>query len=310
MKKLVIVLFFFFSALSFAQTREELNYYPLHVGDFWQYQGTEVWPGSPGNPRSKWIAYKKVISDTVLADGFKYFVIKEYILPYKYFPLGYKYVRVDSTNGIVYGMNFEPNVGKIDSLFGKFGDYISRCTKVTALTEKPFFDVLRKARKIEQVCISSTSYSGAEFGLGLGEVMRYYTDIFVTPIHYQCDLIYAKINGKEYGTYVSVEDEKTIPAQFSLSQNYPNPFNPETTINFTIPNVETTRRVVFTTLKVYDVLGREVATLVDEYKQAGDYKVTFNARHLERSREIQSGIYFYRLITPLYSITKKMLLIK
>ncbi|KAF0213876.1 MAG: Cyanophycinase-like, partial [Ignavibacteria bacterium] len=105
-------------------------------------------------------------------------------------------------------------------------------------------------------------------------------------------------------------DKETLPAAFQLLQNYPNPFNPETIINFTIPNVETTRRVVFTTLKVYDVLGREVATLVDEYKQAGDYKVTFNARHLERSREIQSGIYFYRLITPSYSITKKMLLIK
>ncbi|MBA4320306.1 MAG: hypothetical protein C0412_18065, partial [Flavobacterium sp.] len=64
------------------------------------------------------------------------------------------------------------------------------------------------------------------------------------------------------------------------------------------------------TLKVFDLLGREVATLVDENKQPGNYKVIFNARHLERSREIPSGVYFYALRTSGFTQTKKMLLVK
>ncbi|MDP3581842.1 MAG: glycoside hydrolase family 3 N-terminal domain-containing protein, partial [Ignavibacteria bacterium] len=92
--------------------------------------------------------------------------------------------------------------------------------------------------------------------------------------------------------------EENIPGEFSLSQNYPNPFNPETTISYKLQAASNI------SLKVYDVLGREIATLVDEYKQAGDYNITFNARHLERSREISSGVYFYRLVTPTNSITK------
>ncbi|KAF0218205.1 MAG: FG-GAP repeat [Ignavibacteria bacterium] len=95
---------------------------------------------------------------------------------------------------------------------------------------------------------------------------------------------------------LSINENSEIPKQFSLSQNYPNPFNPETTIEYSIP-VETRRgeSLQKISLKVYDALGREVATLVDEYKQPGNYKVTFNTRHLERSREMNSGVYFYQL---------------
>ena len=91
---------------------------------------------------------------------------------------------------------------------------------------------------------------------------------------------------------------------FALMQNFPNPFNPSTKINFTIPSVETTRRVVFTTLKVYDVLGREVATLVNEEKPAGNYEVEFNAEKLS------SGIYFYELKAGSLILTKKMILLQ
>ncbi|MBI3124250.1 MAG: T9SS type A sorting domain-containing protein [Ignavibacteriales bacterium] len=120
--------------------------------------------------------------------------------------------------------------------------------------------------------------------------------------------------------YIHVIDTKTtiydkpseIPPTYTLSQNYPNPFNPETTIEFTIPVVDanfasTTNHV---TLKVYDVLGREAATLVDEYKSAGNYKVTFNTRHLERSREMNSGVYFYQLRAGSFVKTKKLVLLK
>lgn len=99
---------------------------------------------------------------------------------------------------------------------------------------------------------------------------------------------------------------KDIPDEFILEQNYPNPFNPTTTIKFTIPGEESghTFTLRFTKLKVFDNLGREVATIVNEYKPPGIYSVSFDAGKLS------SGIYFYRLTADNFSQTKKMILIK
>lgn len=109
-------------------------------------------------------------------------------------------------------------------------------------------------------------------------------------------------------TILDVQNEESIPKQFVLSQNYPNPFNPETTISYTIPsNVKSETAKV--TLKVYDLLGREVATLVDEYQQAGNYNASFNVETLHAT-SLPSGVYFYRLQSGSYSETKKMILLK
>jgi len=96
---------------------------------------------------------------------------------------------------------------------------------------------------------------------------------------------------------VTVEDEIS-PVQFTLSQNYPNPFNPSTRIEYAISTTQ------FVSLKVYDVLGNEVTTLVNEEKAAGSYEVDFNATGLP------SGVYFYRLQSGSKVETKKMLLLK
>jgi len=95
-------------------------------------------------------------------------------------------------------------------------------------------------------------------------------------------------------------EEQNIPIQFSLSQNYPNPFNPETTINYQLPTSG------FVALKVYDLLGREVATLVNEYKNAGSYNSQFSIRNYQ----LASGVYFYRLQSGNFSQTKKFVLLK
>ncbi|MBL8016896.1 MAG: T9SS type A sorting domain-containing protein, partial [Ignavibacteria bacterium] len=90
----------------------------------------------------------------------------------------------------------------------------------------------------------------------------------------------------------------TVPEVYSLSQNYPNPFNPSTNIKFAIPQAGNVKMVVF------DVLGREVVTLVNEFRQAGNYVVDFNASALS------SGVYFYRIDAGNFTQTKKMLLVK
>jgi hypothetical protein len=89
-----------------------------------------------------------------------------------------------------------------------------------------------------------------------------------------------------------------IPKNYKLHQNYPNPFNPVTKIQYDIP------KNTFVTLKIYDILGREAAVLVNENKAAGTYTVEFNASGLT------SGVYFYRLETTSYSEIKKMILLK
>lgn len=96
----------------------------------------------------------------------------------------------------------------------------------------------------------------------------------------------------------SDEPGENIPKVFSLNQNFPNPFNPGTTINYQLPANS------FVTLKVYDLIGREIATLVNEVRQAGYHSVPFNASSLS------SGLYFYRIQAGNNMAVKKMLLVK
>jgi hypothetical protein len=86
--------------------------------------------------------------------------------------------------------------------------------------------------------------------------------------------------------------------KFGLSQNYPNPFNPVTRIPYSIAENS------FVSLKIYDVLGREVKTLVSEKQTAGEYEVLFNAS------DLNSGVYFYRLTSGNFTETKKLILLK
>ena len=95
-----------------------------------------------------------------------------------------------------------------------------------------------------------------------------------------------------------------IPEQFTLYQNYPNPFNPSTKIKYSVPSVGTSF-MKFVQLKVYDALGNEIATLVNEEQPAGEYEVEFSAKNV-----VASGIYFYQLNVGSFTQTKKMILLR
>ncbi len=96
----------------------------------------------------------------------------------------------------------------------------------------------------------------------------------------------------------SSKDLTDTPQKYTLFQNYPNPFNPTTTIKYEIP------KEGLVTLKVYNILGKEVKTLVNEFENAGTYNVTFNAS------ELTSGVYFYRITSGNFSQVKKLILLK
>ena len=126
----------------------------------------------------------------------------------------------------------------------------------------------------------------------LAENFKSYTDLEGTDGLPLGDLNYYGID-----TDVKLEDSG-IPTQFELSQNYPNPFNPSTTIKFSVPEAN---NVI---LKVYNILGQEVKTLVNQQMAAGAYTVNFDASHLA------SGMYIYSLQSGSFSVTKKMMLLK
>ncbi len=119
-----------------------------------------------------------------------------------------------------------------------------------------------------------------------------------TLLHISNGIYYKRYIGALQKSITAVEQEEGLPTTFELMQNYPNPFNPTTSISFSIP------QAAFVTLKVYDIVGREVANLMSEQKDAGIYNYNFDASKLS------SGIYFYRLQAGNFTSSKKMILIK
>jgi hypothetical protein len=187
------------------------------------------------------------------------------------------------------------------------------------------------------ICDSLAYVADWDFGLQvirinhppmLDRIGYYQTDSFVLSTF--CADGYAYLGGAEglyifkYHSQVGVSDDWAddvpVPEVFALSQNYPNPFNPNTTIRYTIPSTE--HRVksggtgadselyaLRTTLKIYNILGQKVKTLVNEPQEAGYYSVTWEGRD-DFGGEVASGVYLYRLIAGDFVQTKKMTLIR
>lgn len=155
--------------------------------------------------------------------------------------------------------------------------------------------------------ILTTSNGGSNWSSQSSLSLRPLSDVYFTDF----------LNGTavgEYGTilrttdggvtYILQTSQSEFPDNFLLSQNYPNPFNPSTKIRYEIPERS------FVSIKVYDLLGNEIATLVNEEKPAGTYEVEFNFVRTSRVLSQPSGIYFYQLKAGNFVETKKMVLLK
>ena len=155
------------------------------------------------------------------------------------------------------------------------------------------FDIERKQSgswtKLGSISGNGTSVLSHEYS---------FTDRNLASGNYQYRLKQIDYNGNFEYFNLNNEVNVGIPAKFELSQNYPNPFNPSTQINFDIP---TDSKV---NIKLFDMSGKEVITLVNEFKTSGYYTVNFNAAGLS------SGVYFYSIAADNFSATKKMMLVK
>lgn len=278
------------------------DFYPLAIGNKWVYNkmtfNIDYFRSS-----DYYIEVKEVLKDSIAPNGKTYRLIKDVIRSENTLE------RIDSSTGLIFRFSddteFPEKEYLIDDLLAEVGDTVKSfrfgypaSEGFTTLLGNTIFEKfgLSKQKKIfEQYDLSSPRYSLTE-------------DIGLDSLIYSFDFGYTEfilkgciIDGVVYGdtNIVDVENEKSItPIQFSLSQNYPNPFNPNTTIRFQIPER------TFVTLKIYDILGKEVATLVNEEKSAGEYEVEFSGNNFT------SGLYFYQLKARNYIETKKMILLK
>jgi hypothetical protein len=139
-----------------------------------------------------------------------------------------------------------------------------------------------------------------------------YTTVFSSPGYYTKTIsgVYVKydstteLNVKLRPIQIGISENNIYPDKFSLMQNYPNPFNPTTNIRFQIPSLDKGGNGGMVSLRIYDILGKEITTLVNEKLSPGSYNVTFNGS------ELSSGIYFYKLTAGNFNEIKKMTLIK
>ncbi len=144
------------------------------------------------------------------------------------------------------------------------------------------------------------NYSSLAFinGKGTSVEHNYYSFIDRNPLQGKSYYRLKQIDFDGTISYSETSEINVLPVNFELQQNYPNPFNPATTINYQIP-VDG-----YVTLKIFNAMGEEVITLVNEKQEAGNYSVNFN------SKDLPSGIYFYKIISGNFTQVKKMILAK
>lgn len=288
-------------------TPDEFNWFPLAVGNKWVFSSNYIIDnqGYPPTIQFAGTRYMDVVKDTVIGVQ-KYFVFENNILNQFIFEPR-MFIRIDSITGYIY--KYWESLGNeylFHNLNPEFGDTIYS----PVFPYMPFYSLTNE---------DTTTF------LGQNTYYRDYTE------HLPCgcghtlvkgfglsftmffefggssDLLKgAIIDGVVYGDtsfVVSVENEyETIPKEFALHQNYPNPFNPSTVIGYQLPVGGDVA------LKVFDVLGREVETLVDEYKEAGYHEVEFNPA--SGIGDPVSGVYFYQLQAGSFIETKKMMFLK
>ncbi len=283
------------------------NYFPLEVGNYWQFKGTYFF--SEQDP-VVFYDFMKVLGETELGTpGRSFKIVKSFTFPPYYFDT-YQFLSFDSTfNSIIEYAVFDDTT----RILFDFNAELYECWWAAAqicyfgLDTVEIFDENRLNKLYFGGNIPNFSYYLTD---GLGPTKIIDDQSWGITNYTVYELVYAKINGIEYGQLVSVSEEHPeLPTAFYLSQNHPNPFNPSTKISWQTPVSG------WQTLKVYDVLGNEVATLVNEFRPAGSYEVEFNPgsciKHLPAGRQgPASGIYFYRLQAGDFVETKKMILLK
>ena len=303
-----------------AQTEEEideaLRYYPLEVGNYWEYK--EVYSFIP--PETTYFSIE-VVADTTLANGQEYKKMRSINNPFQAHYEFEEVVNEDNQQVAYYLERVDEATANIYQWKPEEEDPFREVLIDSLLTPMNEHHDARRWPNLETFTAYRQSDEGATLSL-FGEdiaVRKFIIDgllfyeYFLAEnfglsyiyagegTYYTSNLIYFKDHlGNEYGesVLVSTPEEPELPQAATLSQNYPNPFNPGTQIDYALPEAAEVR------IEVFNLMGQQVAELVNQRQTAGNYTVAFDAGTLA------SGVYLYRLTTGTTIITQKMTLVK
>lgn len=270
------------------------DWYPLHIGDKWEYYGSGFG-----------YSQVEVIGDTLMPNEHTYYIFSDGVYAWrfqrKHNEKVYYYSTAENKEYLLFDFNTKDKVlWEVD--FDFFWGILetSKDNKNLLNVQLPY-KIFERARIDTAIDPPDTTWGylidayPSRITKGLG-VTSYTYDLTY--------LVGAEINGIGYGTLVDIDEQINIVNDFELHQNYPNPFNPSTKIKYSISGLETNGNTSVQ-LRVYNVLGREVRTLVNNHQQKpGDYIVTFDASSLP------SGTYLIQLVSGNYKHTIKAQLLK
>jgi type IX secretion system substrate protein len=311
MKNIFIILFniTLVYKVAFSWDPEIAKYFPLQIGNVWVYSSTEgPYPYCYGSFYAK---YR--VSGTIDSIGKKYYILQESFYRISgncvcSISMFLHCIRIDSASMNVYGIiSNSCNMPEmlIDSLCSKLNDTAKICsTNQFSLCNDTslynFFNMNLPSKRFNHDGRGNGTFYVKDLGIaswGYGEAQT-------SCIHILKGCVINGVVKGDTSTIVGINLISTeIPEHFSLSQNYPNPFNPTTKIKFVIPPVGNGRDRSVKVI-VYDELGREVQTLLNEPLQPGTYEVEWDGSNFS------SGVYYYSLQTENFNDTKKMVLLK
>ena len=283
----------------YAQKTDPNSFFPRSVGNIWEYY-TFTYEETLGA-----IARAEIIRDSVGNDGFIYLFkgsmfdpvwgvdTSSAIVYYTPLRMNWQYYLLEADSGDTWWVDYEdassggPGIKAL--VKNKYPSVIFG--KTTVIMEIEYYQLSWGDTVINERSFHKNTETLA---LGFGLIKNWYEE----PSQFNKILRGCVIDGDTFGIITDIKEDIQLPGDFYLSQNYPNPFNPSTNIKYAISSGQNVNLVV------YDILGNEVAVLVNKEMPAGEYEVHFNADNLP------SGIYFYRITAGSFFNTRKMLLIK
>lgn len=278
---------------SLSQQAVAHDYYPLAQGNEWFYR-------SVGSTDSTVGASVRVVGDSVLSNGHQYFILSQNDI------MGSRYVRTDS-NSVFYLNPYTGQEQRVFNLNSQLGDTVRiswgpfATTKLVSIDSMNIFGVRYRVLTFE---VEGLLYAVLRFCERFGPMTEWrYSDPPPPWPEWGRELVGCSINGIQYGHTLDVTQVKAAPTSFELYQNYPNPFNPETEISFLIPFRSTV------TLRVFDITGKEIRTLIHQIESAGIRTVRWDGRDAN-GNQVSSGVYLYELTAASTRQAKRMLLLR
>jgi hypothetical protein len=280
-----------------AQVGADSSFYPLALGNLWQFQ----------LHGAKLLDTMQVVSDTVMPNGRRYFKVqRSTVVPPS---RSQQFERVDSMGStwLYDDHNLDGNASTSEILMESFSSQLNNSwISYRRSSVGDSARIIWRGKLLTSLIKDSLLAVVVEYQFRYGETtwIRFASSIGILTEEFellsQDELVGAIVSGRRYGTLVSVQrdGQSSLPVGFDLMQNYPNPFNGVTLVLYRIPSSSPV------SLKVFDIQGREIETLCQEYQGSGQYSVAFDGSKLS------SGIYFCRLVGLLGAKTRAMVLLK